>query len=84
MCACLSNSEDESSEAMKQATREAHESGTTAKKRMKSITRAYITHREMSVQKSLAIVLPKTWLKRISSAITFANNMLPEKRYRIC
>ena len=84
MCAYLSKSEDEYSEVMKQATRKAHESETTAKEQMKSNAWTYRTNREMSVQKAVAIVLPKIWLKKISSAVTFANSILPEKRYRIC
>ena len=84
MCAYISKSEDESSEAMKQAAREAYESGTTQTERMKSIARAYRTHREMSVQEAVAILLPEIWLRKTSPGVTFANNNIPEKRYRIC
>ena len=44
MCAYLSKSEVESSDAMKKATHEIYESRTTATERMKSITRACRTH----------------------------------------
>ena len=59
ICACLSKSEDESSEAMKQATREAYESGKPVCERMKSVARTYRTHREMSVQEAITIALPE-------------------------
>ena len=83
MCAYLSKSEDESSEAMKQAAREAYESGKLVCERMKSVARAYRTHREMSVQEAVTIALPEFWLRKIYPAVVFANSNLPEKRYRI-
>ena len=84
MCAYLSKSEDESSQAMKQAAAEAYNSGHTVFERMKSVAHAYRTHREMSVQEAVAIVLPEIWLRKTSPAVIFANSNLPEKRYRVC
>ena len=84
MCAYLSKSEDESSEAMKQAASEAYESGKTVFERMKSISHAYRTHREMSVQEAVATVLPEIRLRKTSPVVTFANSNLPERRYRVC
>ena len=84
MCAYLSKSEDESSEAMKQAAREAYESGKLVCERMKSVARAYRTHREMSVQEAVTIALPELWLRKTCPTTVFANSNLPEKRYRIC
>ena len=83
-CAYLSKSEDESSEAMKQAAREAYESGKPVCERMKSVARAYRTHREMSVQEAVSIAFPDLWLRKTSPCVVFANSNLPEKRYRIC
>ena len=65
MCAYLSKSEVESSDAMKKATHEIYESRTTATERMKSNTGAYRTQREMPVQKAAAMVLTKAWLNNI-------------------
>ena len=45
MCAYVSKSEDESSQAMKQAAKEAYESGKPVSERMKSVAKAYRTHR---------------------------------------
>ena len=58
MCTNLSKSEDESFEAMKQAAREAYESGKPVCERMKSVARVYRTHREISVQEAVTIALP--------------------------
>eukprot|EP00111_Clytia_hemisphaerica_P014081 TCONS_00041443-protein len=84
MCAYISKSEDESTEAMKQAAKEALESNQCLREKMKSISRAYRTHREMSIQEAVSIVLPEIWLRRTSPAVIFANSNLPENRYRVC
>ena len=69
---------------MKQAAREAYESGKPVCERMKSVTRAYRTHREISVQEAVTIALPDLWLCKICPTVVFANSNLLEKRYRIC
>ena len=79
MSAYFSRSEDESSEAMKQAAREAYESGKPVCERMKSIARAYRTHREMSVQEAVTIALPELWLRKTCPTVVFANSNLPKK-----
>ena len=83
MCAYLSKSEDESTEAMKQAAKEAYESGKTIQEKMKLISKAYRTQREMSIQEAVSIVLPEIWLRKTSPGVIFANSNLPENRYRI-
>ena len=83
MCAYISKSEDESSEAMKQAAKEAYESGHSAAEKMKSIAKAYRTNREMSVQEATAVILPQIWLRKTSPQVIFANSNLPDDRYRI-
>ena len=83
-CAYLSKSEDESSQAMKQEAREAYESGKPVCERMKSVARAYRTHRKMSIQEAVTIALPELWLRKTCPTVVFANSNLPEKRYRIC
>ena len=52
MCAYFSKSEDEVSEAMKQAAKEAFNSNKTNIEQMRSIARAYATKRECSVQEA--------------------------------
>ena len=84
MCAYLSKAEDESSEAMQEAVSEAYESGLNVYERMKSVAKAYRTHREMSVQEAVSTILPEIWLRKTSPGVIFANSNLPEKRYRVC
>ena len=50
---------------------------------MKSISKAYRTQREMSIQEAVSIVLPEIWLRKTSPGVIFANSNLPENRYRI-
>ena len=64
---------------MKQAAREAYESGKPACERMKSVAKAYRTHREISVQEAVTIALPELWLRKTCPA-----DVLPKKRCRIC
>ena len=63
MCAYLSKSEDESTEAMKQAAKEASEAGKSGIEKLKSILKAYRTHREMSIQEAVSIIFPEIWLR---------------------
>ena len=84
MCAYLSKSEDESSEAMKQAACEAYESRKPVCEKMKSVARTCRTHRKMSVQEAVSIALPELWLRKTCPTIVFANSNLPKKRDQIC
>ena len=63
MCAYLSKS----TEAMKQAAKEAFENGKTMQEKMKSISKAYRTHIEMSIQEAVFIILPEIWLRKAST-----------------
>jgi len=69
MCAYISKSEDESTEAMKQAAKEALDSNQSLREKMKSISRAYRTHREMSIQEAVSIFLPEIWLRKTSPGL---------------
>ena len=84
MCAYFSKSEDEVSEAMKQAVKEALNSNKTSVEQMRSIARAYAMKRECSVQEAVYILMPELWLRKTFPAVVFANSNLPENRYRIC
>ena len=66
-------------EAMKQAAYEAYESGKPVCERMKSVARAYRTHRKMSIQEAVTIALPELWLRKTCPTVVFANSNLPEK-----
>ena len=84
MCAYFSKSEDESSEAMKQAAKEAKELDKSSYEQMKSIARAYITKRECSVQEAVYHVMPELWLRKSYPCVNFINTNMPEKRFRVC
>ena len=84
MCAYFSKSEDETSEAMKQAAKEALSSNKTNIQQMKSIARAYNTKRECSVQEAVYLLMPELWLRKTFPGVVFANSNLPENRFRIC
>ena len=64
MCAHFSKSEDETSEGMMQASKEALKSNKTNIEQMRSIVRAYATKRECSVQEAVYILMPKLWLRK--------------------
>ena len=84
MCAYFSKSEDETSEAMKQAAKEAINSNKTNVEQMKSVARAYATKRECSIQEAVYLLMPELWLRKTFPGVTFANSNLPEHRFRIC
>ena len=84
MCAYFSKSEDESSEAMQQAAKEASKLNLNAFEQMKSISKAYSTKRECSVQEAVYHVMPELWLRKTFPGVIFANSNLPEHRYRVC
>ena len=84
MCAYFSKSEDESSEAMKQAAKEASKMNLNVFEQMKAIAKAYTTKRECSVQEAVYHIMPELWLRKTFPGVIFANSNLPEDRYRIC
>ena len=84
MCAYFSKTEDETSEAMKQAAKEAFNTNKTNIEQVRSIARAYVTKRECSVQESVYLVMPELWLRKSFPGKVFANSNLPENRYRMC
>lgn len=83
MCAYFSKSEDESSEAMRQAAKEAVNSNLSSYQQMKSIARAYITKRECSVQEAVYHIMPELWLRKTYPGVSFVKTNLPDKRFRI-
>ena len=62
MCAYFSKAEDETSEAMKQAAKEALNGRKSDFETIKAIAKAYATKRESSVQEAVYIILPELWL----------------------
>lgn len=84
MCAYFSKSEDESTEAMRQAAKEASLMNKTTYEQMKSVARAYVTKRECSIQEAVYHVMPELWLRKSFPAVIFANSNIPENRYKVC
>ena len=84
MCAYFSKSEDGSSEAMQQAAKEASKLNINAFEQMKSISKAYSTKRQCSVQEAVYHVMPELWLRKTFPGMIFANSNLIEHRYRVC
>ena len=64
MCAYFSKSEVETSEAMKQADKDACHMNKNNCEQMESIARAYATKRECSVQDAVYHVMPELWLRK--------------------
>ena len=83
MCAYFSKSEDEMSEAMKQAAMEAVTQNKEKFEQMKSIARAYITKIECYVQEAVYHIIPELWLRKMCPGVLFANSNLPENRYKM-
>ena len=83
MCAYFSKAEDETSEAMKQAAKEASVSGKSNFAKMRAVARAYSAKRECSVQEAVYLVMPQLWLTKTFPKVIFLNSNIPEKRYRI-
>ena len=84
MCAYLSKCEDEFSQAMSQAVKDAFEQNLDNYQQMKSVASAYVNKRECSIQEFVYHILAGQWLRKIFPGVIFANSNLPEKRYRIC
>ena len=84
MCAYLSKSEDECSQAMSQALKEAFEDKLDNYQQMKSVAQTYVNKRGFSIQECVYQVLSGQWLKKTFPSVIFANSNIPEKRYPIC
>ena len=84
MCSYPSKSEDECSQAMSQAVKEAFEHNLDNYQQMKSEAHSYVIKRECSIQECVYQILPGQWLRKTFPSVIFANSNVPKKRYRIC
>lgn len=84
MCPYLSKSEDESSQAMSEAMKDAFEKQLDIYEQMKSVAYNYTNKRECSLQR--VHLSPFRWsvVKKTFPDVVFVNSNLPEKRYRTC
>ena len=79
MCQNFAKTEDQCSQAMEEATKEALENNMHHHDTMKIIARAYLSNRECSVQKTVYHILPELKLSRIFPAAYFVNTSLSEE-----
>ena len=80
LCADFSKAEDKTSEAMKQAVKDAINGKKSGFERMKAIARTYATKKECSVQEAVYLVMPELWLRKTFPKVLFLNSNIPEKR----
>ena len=83
MCQYFSKTEDQCSQAMKQAAKEAFENNMHHHDTMKTIAKAYLSSRECSVQEAVCHILSELKLRRIFPAMYFVNTNLPKERVQI-
>ena len=84
LCSYLSKHEDEITHAMKEAATNAKELSLNKFEEMKNIARAYITHREISVQEAVYHILPELYLRKTYPRVEFLNTNIPEERVKMC
>ena len=75
----FSKTEGQCSKAMKKATKEDFENNMHHGDTMKTITKAYLSNLECSVQEAVYHILPELKLRRIFPAVYFGNTNLPEE-----
>ena len=83
MCQYFFKTEDQCSQAMKQAAKEAFEDSMDHHDTIETIAKAYLTNRECFFQEAVYHILPELKLRRIIPAVYFVNNSLPEERIRV-
>ena len=83
MCQYFSKTEDQCSQVMKQAAKEAFENNMHHNDTMKTIAKAYLSNGEYSVQETVYHILPELKLRRIFPAVYFVNTNLLEERVQI-
>ena len=83
MCQYFSKTEDQCSQAMKQAAKETFENNMHHHDTMKTIAKAYLSSRECSVQEAVYHILPELKLRRIFPAVCFVITNLPEERIKV-
>ena len=82
VCAYLSKSKDECTQAMSQVVKDAFEKNLDNYEQIKSFAYVYTNKRECSIQECVYHILSGQWLKETFPGVVFANSNLPEKRYK--
>ena len=68
---------------MKQAAKEAFENNMRHRKTMKTITKAYLSNKERSVQETVYHILPELKLRRTFPAVYFVSTNITRKRVQV-
>ena len=76
-CQYSSKTEDQCSQTMKQAAKETFENNIYHPDTMKTVTKAYSSNRECSVQEAIYDILPLLKPRRIFPAVYFVSTSLP-------
>ena len=76
MCAYFSKAENETSEAMKQAAKEAGMSGKTELEKMRAVAKAYSKKRECSVQEAVYLLMLELWFRKKFPKVIFLNSKM--------
>ena len=80
MCQYFSKTEDQCSQAMKQAAmKEALQNNIYHHDSMKAIARAYLSNQECSVQEAVNHIFPELRPRRIFPVVCFVNIILEER-----
>ena len=83
LCQYFSKNEDQCSQSMKEADKEAFENNMHHHDTMKTIFRAYLSSRDCSVLEVVYHILPELKLRRKFLAVHIANINLPDKRVQV-
>ena len=79
----MSKQEDQCSETIKQIIKEVLDSGVGSCKQSKSVTYAFISKRECSLQEAAYHLVLKLWLRKIFLGVHYANSNICEKCNRM-
>lgn len=83
MCQYLSKTEDQRSQTMKQAAKEAFENNIHHHDTVKTIANAYFSNRGCSVQEAVHHILPELNLSRIYIVVYFVGTNLSEETVQV-
>ena len=83
MCQYFSKIEDQCSQAMKQAVKEAFHNNMHHHGTMKAIAKANLSNRKCSAQEEVHHFFPKLKVKRIFPAVYFVNTNTLEEKFQV-
>ena len=83
ICSYFSKDENESSEAIRNAAKEARENNLDLRTSLKKVGAAFLSSREVSAQECVYRCMPELWLTKRYPATIFVNTNLPNERLRM-